>query len=127
MICEPASTEENVQQESDSNYLNNACISYCRSNEVIPDVEGLKMGFVETKKATQMNAKNLCAVKGELKRIFDRQNDLQNQLENLRMTKITELPPSSLEYAYSDLAENTTPTAAFVTSVNECNSVVIFQ
>ena len=93
-------------------------------NEVIPDAEGLKLDFVVTEKATQMNAENLYAVKGELKKIFDRQNDLQNQLENLRMTKITEAPPSSLEYANSNLAENTTPTAAFVTSVNKCNSVM---
>ena len=67
-----------------------------------------------------MNAENLCAVKGELKKIFERQNDLQNQLENLRMTKITEAPPSSLEYANCDL--DTTPTAAFVSSLSECNS-----
>ena len=122
VMCEPASTEESVQRESDSNNLNNTCTSYCRCNEVIPDVEGLTLDFVVTEKATQMNAENLCAIKGELKKIFERQNDLQNQLENLRMTKITEAPPSSLEYANSDLAENTTPTAAFVTSVSECNS-----
>ena len=67
---------------------------------------------------------SLSAVKGELEKILDRQNDLENQLENLRMTKIPEAPPSSLEYANSDLAENTTTTAAFVTSVNECNSVM---
>ena len=106
VMCEPASTKESVQRESDSNNLNNTCTSYCRCNEVIPDVEGLKLDFVVAEKATQMNAENLCAVKRELKKIFERQNDLENQLENLRMTKITEAPPSSLEYANSDLAEN---------------------
>ena len=81
LICGFASTEENVQQEPDITYLNNAFTSYRRCSEVILDVEGLKLDIIVTEKATQMNAENLCAVKGELKKIFDRQNNMQNQLE----------------------------------------------
>ena len=60
-MCAPASTEESVQRESDSNNLNDTCTSYCRCNEVIPDVEGLKLDFVVTEKATQMNAEFECS------------------------------------------------------------------
>ena len=75
-----------------------AVISRTGCNEVIPDVDRLKLDIVVTEKATQINTETSYTVKGKLRKIFDHQNDLQIQLKNLRMTKITKASPSTLDW-----------------------------
>ena len=73
---------ESIQRELDISNLDNVCIDGCRCNEVVPDVEGLTLDIIVTKRATLVSANALDFLKCELVKISNRQNNLQNQLEN---------------------------------------------
>ena len=73
---------DSIKRELDISNLDNVGIDECRCNQVVPDVEGLKLDIIVTKRAIQVSANVLDVLKCELVKISDRQSNLRNQLEN---------------------------------------------
>lgn len=70
----------------------------CRCSEIIPDVEGLKLDIVVAEKVIQSNSDAIDMVKYELKKIHDKQNDIQRHIENSKR-EVAEALHSPFEYA----------------------------